>query len=124
MRSLIFSCIAFFSSLCFGNTWDWEKIDSNDYNAMSTYFPKNFLWGTATAEYQNSGADTCKNNNWADWEKSIDKNGNPRIKNGQVSNKSTDHWNLYKEDIKLMKNLGVNSYRFSVEQMTCAISSL
>ena len=107
----IFIFSSLFTSFIFSfDNWDWENID---YRKIS--FPKNFLWGTATAEYQNSGAETCKNNNWAEWEQSVDSKGNPRIKDGQISKKSTDHWNLYKEDIKLMKELGVNSYRFSVE---------
>ena len=84
---------------------DWQAIDN-----AKLKFPKDFLFGTATAEYQNSGATNCPNNNWAKFEDQ--KN---RIKNNQKSNKSCDHYNRIDEDILLMKMIGINSYRFSIE---------
>jgi len=39
----------------------------------------------------------------------------PRIQNGDKSGLAADHWNRYPEDIKLMRDLGVNHYRFSIE---------
>lgn len=32
-----------------------------------------------------------------------------------LSGRACDSWNLYKEDIALMKEIGLTSYRFSVE---------
>lgn len=94
-----------------------EKIDfesqSIDFSKMK--FPSNFLWGITTSEHQISGSKTCKNNNWAEWEKSKDAKGLPRIKEGQISKTSTDNWNLYRNDINLMQRLGVNAYKFSIE---------
>lgn len=91
--------------------FDWSKIDTSD-----LYFPKNFLWGTAICEYQNSGADNCKDSNWTDWENRKHSNGNPTIIEDQRSGKSCDFYNLYASDIELMKkDLHVNSFRFSVE---------
>ncbi len=109
-KSFFLAIFSFFSFFSYASNWDWESIDVD-----KTHFPENFLWGTSTAEYQNSGAEICSNNNWARWEEALDKNGNPRIKKGQHSNNSCDHFNRYREDIKLMKELGVNAYRFSVE---------
>ena len=57
----------------------------------------------------------CNNNNWFKWENQKDEAGVPRIKRGQKCGKAADHWNRYKEDTQLMKDLGCNSYRFSVE---------
>jgi beta-glucosidase len=37
-----------------------------------------------------------------------------KIKNGDRSGKATDHWNLVDEDISLMKDLNINTYRFSI----------
>ena len=88
--------------------WDWENINTKD-----MYFPKNFIWGTATAAHQVEGFNT--NNNWYRWEHSFDQNGKSRIHNSDKSGDAADHWNLYKQDINLMKNIGVNAYRFSVE---------
>jgi beta-glucosidase len=87
--------------------WDWSKIDTNDVS-----FPKDFLWGTATAAHQIEGDN--ENANWGEWEEKSRNLKVPIIKNGDVSGKAVDGWNLYKQDIKLMKDLGVNSYRFSL----------
>jgi beta-glucosidase len=52
--------------------------------------------------------------------------GVPRIKHGQVAGKACEHYRRYKEDIQLMKDIGVTSYRFSVEwskiEVSCHIS--
>ena len=76
-------------------------------------FPSNFLWGAATSSHQVEG--NCDNNDWTEWEKSYNKDGFPRVKNGQKSGSAVEHWKRYKEDIQLLKDLGCNSYRFSVE---------
>ena len=88
--------------------WDWKKIDTN-----KMIFPKNFSWGTATASHQVEGG--CENNNWYLWESAKDENGNPRIKDNQKAGLACNHWNKYKEDIHLIKKLGVTHYRFSLE---------
>ena len=88
--------------------WNWNKIDT-----QNIHFPNSFAWGTATAAHQVEGNNT--NNNWYDWEHQLDKNNQPRIHNGDKSILAADHWNRYPDDIKLMKDLGVNHYRFSIE---------
>ena len=88
--------------------WDWNKIDT-----QNIHFPNSFAWGTATAAHQVEGNNT--NNNWYDWEHQLDENNQPRIHNGDKSILAADHWNRYPDDIKLMKDLGVNHYRFSIE---------
>ena len=88
--------------------WNWDKIDT-----QNIYFPNSFAWGTATAAHQVEGNNT--NNNWYDWEHQLDENNQPRIHNGDKSILAADHWNRYPDDIKLMKDLGVNHYRFSIE---------
>ena len=88
--------------------WNWDSI--NDSNLK---FPKNFFWGTATAAHQVEG--NCENNNWYEWENSVDEKGFPRIKNNQKSGIACDHWNNYKQDTKLLIKLGVTHYRFSIE---------
>ncbi len=88
--------------------WNWDEIDVKE-----TKFPKKFMWGTATAAHQVEG--NCNNNNWFEWENSKDDLGNPRIKDNQRSGKACDHWNRYEEDIKMILELGVSHYRFSIE---------
>jgi len=74
---------------------------------------KGFLWGSATSAHQVEGG--CTNNNWFSFESAIDVRGRPRIKDGQEAGPACDHWNRFREDILLMKDLGLNAYRFSVE---------
>lgn len=82
--------------------WNWSEIDTTQ-----THFPKNFIWGTATAAHQIEGNN--ENSNWGEWEKLPS-----RIKDGSNAKIAVDGWNRAKDDIKLMKDLGVNSYRFSL----------
>ena len=99
----------FYFNLSFPETnWNWDKIDT-----QNIHFPNSFAWGTATAAHQVEGNNT--NNNWYDWEHQLDENNQPRIHNGDKSILAADHWNRYPDDIKLMKDLGVNHYRFSIE---------
>jgi beta-glucosidase len=74
---------------------------------------KDFLWGSATSSHQVEGYGT--NNNWYRFESALDEQGRPRILNGQRAGAACDHWNRYQEDIRLMKELHLNAYRFSVE---------
>ena len=78
---------------------------------------KNFLWGTATAATQIEGAYNEDGKGLTIWdgltEGHIRYNENCRV--------SCDHYHRYKEDVALMKEIGVNSYRFSV---SWAVTSL
>jgi beta-glucosidase len=105
---LVIAAIAYFAAILYfhftypQDSWDWSQIDTNNVN-----FPKNFIWGTATAAHQIEGNN--ENTNWGEWEKD-----SAHIKDKSNSKIAVDGWNLYKDDVKLMKNLGVNSYRFSL----------
>ncbi len=48
--------------------------------------------------------------------------GQPRIDHGDVAGTAANHWKLYKQDIQLMKNLGVDMYRFSIEWSKVEVS--
>ncbi len=82
--------------------WDWSKIETSEVN-----FPKDFQWGTATAAHQIEGNN--ENTNWGAWEKLP-----AQIKDGSNAIEAVDGWKRAKDDVKLMKELGVNSYRFSL----------
>lgn len=99
--------IAYFHFVYPQTKWDWDSIDTK-----KTKFPKDFIWGTATAAHQVEGDND--NSNWAAWENQKDEEGNPRIDNGDVSGKAANQWEFYPKDIELMKELGVDSYRFSL----------
>ena len=77
---------------------NWEEINCSNYN-----FPDNFTWGVATASHQIEGNN---NNNWTDFE----------VKSGlEKSGDACQHWIRWKDDFDLIENLGVDSYRLSIE---------
>ena len=75
-------------------------------------FPKDFAWGVATASYQVEGAAAEDGKGPSVWDVFSKKKG--AIFDGNTGDVACDHYHLFKEDIALMKSLGVKSYRFSV----------
>ena len=75
-------------------------------------FPKDFWWGSAwSAEQAEGKGNTGKAETvWEHWFKTEPN----RFYNGIGPEKTTDHFNNYKEDIKLMKEIGHNSFRISI----------
>ena len=80
---------------------------------MSEYiFPEDFVWGAATASYQIEGAYDQDNKGESIWDRFTHQKGN--ILNNNTGDIACDHYNRYKQDVKLMKEIGLDSYRFSV----------
>lgn len=75
-------------------------------------FPENFLWGAATAAYQVEGAVCEDNRGESIWDRFSHTPG--KIITGETGDVACDHYNRYKEDVRLMKELGLKSYRFSI----------
>jgi beta-glucosidase len=71
-------------------------------------FPKEFKWGIATSSYQIEGGNTQ-----SDWYRFEQEPG--RVFQNDRSDDGPDHWNRVKEDIALLKKLGVQQYRMSIE---------
>ena len=71
-------------------------------------FPQSFEWCVATSGHQIEG-----NNKDSDWWE-FERRGNT-IENEDRSTKATDHWNKLEEDTQLLVDLGVKTYRFSLE---------
>jgi beta-glucosidase len=88
--------------------WDWSRIDTSRVS-----FPDKFLWGAATSAYQIEGG--LYNNNWYLWERTPQRFGVPRIARDEKCGLAANHYELYKEDVKLMAEFGLNAYRFSIE---------
>ena len=75
-------------------------------------FPANFVWGTATASYQVEGAvneDGRGVSIWDTFSHTPDK-----IYNGDTGDVACDHYHHWKEDVQLLKQLGVSAYRLSI----------
>jgi beta-glucosidase len=75
-------------------------------------FPKGFLWGSATASYQVEGAVKEDGRGPSIWDTFSHIPG--KTNNGDTGDVADDHYHRYKEDIALMKALGLKTYRFSV----------
>jgi len=73
-------------------------------------FSKDFIWGTASAAYQIEGAYNEDGKGMGTWD-SLSKG---HVLHGDNGNVACDHYHRYKEDIAIMKKMGVKAYRFSV----------
>jgi beta-glucosidase len=71
-----------------------------------------FLWGTATASYQIEGAVTEDGRGVSIWDTFTHEPG--RVRDGDTGDVACDHYHRWPEDVALMSDLGVNSYRFSI----------
>ena len=75
-------------------------------------FPDGFRWGTATSAYQIEGATQADGRGASIWDTFCRLPG--KIRGGANAHIADDHYHLYKEDVALMKAMGVATYRFSV----------
>ena len=75
-------------------------------------FPKDFIWGTATASYQVEGAGHEDGRGECIWDTFARKPG--AVYAGENGSVACDQYHRYAEDIALMAELGFKSYRFSI----------
>lgn len=72
---------------------------------------KDFIWGVATAAYQIEGAENEGGRGKSIWDGEFTKG---RVLGDMNGKTACDHYHRYKEDVALLKNLGIKNYRFSV----------
>jgi beta-glucosidase len=86
--------------------WDWSMINPNN-----IWFPKNFLWGCVDSALQTEGIVTAGGktikNSWTEFEKTLYPDRGVGV--------ACERWTRYKEDFALLKDIGMNAYRFSVD---------
>ena len=75
-------------------------------------FEKDFVWGVAAAAYQTEGAVKEDGRTSCIWDMYCRKGG--AIYNGENADIACDFYHRYKEDIKLMKEMGVKAFRMSL----------
>ncbi|MGC4747584.1 GH1 family beta-glucosidase [Micromonospora sp. DT201] len=75
-------------------------------------FPDNFGWGAATSAYQIEGAAKEDGRGESVWDTFSRVPG--RTRNGDTGDVAADHYHRYAEDLDLMRDLGLRSYRFSI----------
>lgn len=82
------------------------------YHKKKDSFPKNFLWGSATAAYQIEGAYNEDGKGLSVWDNFTKIEG--KTFKGTTGDVAIDHYHRYKEDIALMSEMGLKAYRFSI----------
>lgn len=80
--------------------------------AVKIKFPENFVWGAATASYQIEGAWNKHGKGESIWDRFSHTPGN--VLNNDTGDVANDHYHLWRKDIRLMKQIGLQAYRFSV----------
>ncbi|TMG97878.1 MAG: beta-glucosidase [Betaproteobacteria bacterium] len=75
-------------------------------------FPAEFLWGSATSAYQIEGSPLADGAGPSIWQRFCH---TPNlVRDGDTGDVACDHYRRYREDIALMRSLGMNAYRFSI----------
>jgi beta-glucosidase len=74
-------------------------------------FGPDFRWGVSTSAYQIEGAVTEGGRGPSSWDTFCA--GPGRILNGDTGVVACDHYHRYAEDVALMRELGIDTYRFS-----------
>ena len=75
-------------------------------------FPKDFIWGAATAAFQIEGAAREDGRGPSVWDTFSHTEG--RTKNGDTGDVACDHYHRMEDDVKLMAELGIKHYRFGL----------
>ena len=79
---------------------------------MTNAFPKDFVWGAATAAYQIEGAWNEDGKGESIWDRFSHTPG--KIENGDTGDVACNHYHRYRDDVALMRQLGLRGYRFSI----------
>jgi len=85
---------------------EWEN------TAFAASFPKDFIWGAATAAYQVEGAVKEDGRGPSIWDQFSATPG--KTAGGDTGDVAIDHYHRYNDDVALIKDLGLGAYRFSV----------
>jgi beta-glucosidase len=75
-------------------------------------FPDDFVWGAATAAYQVEGAARADGRGPSIWDTFSHTPG--RTRNGDTGDVAADHYHRFAEDFDLLRDFGMNGYRFSI----------
>jgi beta-glucosidase len=89
-----------------------KPTESNLATPLRKTFPDTFTWGVATSAFQIEGAADTDGRGASIWDTFCNQAGAIADKSdGKVA---CDHYHLYKQDIDLIKEIGVDAYRFSI----------
>ncbi len=75
-------------------------------------FPDGFVWGAATSAYQIEGAWNTDGKGPSVWDVTSHRSG--QVYEGHTGDVACDHYHRYPEDVRLMQDIGLHAYRFSI----------
>ena len=87
-------------------------LDRIDPVALAQSFPPDFLWGVATSAAQIEGAGAKDGKGPSIWDHFCRQPG--RINDASNIDVACDHYHRFRDDVALMKGLGLDCYRFSL----------
>ena len=79
---------------------------------IASSFPPEFVWGAATASYQIEGAANEDGRGESVWDRFCATPG--KVRNGDTGAVACDFYHRYRDDIALMRELGLDAFRFSI----------
>jgi beta-glucosidase len=80
--------------------------------ARAAAFPPGFRWGAATSAFQIEGATMADGRGESVWDRFSRTPG--KVRNGDTGDVACDHYHRYEQDLDLMQQLGIQTYRFSL----------
>ena len=86
--------------------------DDTNGNGSRPHFPKGFVWGAATSAYQIEGGFDADGRGESIWDRFCRTPG--RVEDGSSGDVACDHFHRWRDDVALMKDLGLQAYRFSI----------
>jgi beta-glucosidase len=75
-------------------------------------FPEGFLWGASTSAYQIEGSPLADGAGQSIWHRFSHTPG--MVANGESGDVACDHYRRWEDDVRLMRELGLNAYRFGI----------
>ncbi|MFN2565598.1 MAG: GH1 family beta-glucosidase [Gemmatimonadaceae bacterium] len=84
----------------------------SDESAEPARFPAGFLWGAATSAYQVEGSPLADGAGPSIWHRFAHTPG--LTASGDTGDVACDHYHRYLEDVALIRDIGLNAYRFSI----------
>ena len=85
---------------------------TNDPRQSGETFPDDFVWGAATSAYQIEGSPLADGAGPSNWHLFAHTPG--RIAGGDTGDVACDHYRRFRDDVALMRRLGLGAYRFSI----------
>eukprot|EP00058_Branchiostoma_floridae_P022666 XP_002608156.1 hypothetical protein BRAFLDRAFT_90430 [Branchiostoma floridae] len=108
---ILWTFYALLSTAC-GAEYDYGAYDRTRDDFRPGTFPDDFIWSTATASYQIEGGWNASGKGESIWDRFSHTPG--KVDRGDTGDVACDSYNKYREDARLMKDLGLKFYRFSL----------